>query len=147
MRIVAQIVKNAKLEINNEVYTSVDYGLLLLVSFTLSDDKEVVKKMAEKIALMRIFPDENGKTNLNINQVNGEVLSVSQFTLYGEFNSRRPSFTKVLGGKESSELYDYFNAELDNYVKVSTGVFGADMNITFTNVGPVTYLLDSDEKR
>lgn len=147
MRIVAQIVKNAKLEINNEVYASVDYGLLLLVSFTLSDDKEVVKKMAEKIALMRIFPDENGKTNLNINQVNGEVLSVSQFTLYGEFNSRRPSFTKVLGGKESSELYDYFNVELGNYVKVSTGVFGADMNITFTNVGPVTYLLDSDEKR
>lgn len=147
MRVVIQIVKDAKLEIDNKVYSSIDYGMLLLVSFTLSDTKEVAKKMAEKIALMRIFPDKNGKTNLNINQVNGEVLSVSQFTLYGEFNSRRPSFTKVLSGEESSQLYDYFNSELRKMLKVKTGVFGSDMNITFTNVGPVTYVVESDEKR
>ncbi|OQC11275.1 MAG: D-tyrosyl-tRNA(Tyr) deacylase [Tenericutes bacterium ADurb.Bin087] len=144
MRVVIQIVKDAKLEIEQKVYSAIEYGMLLLVSFTLSDTQEVARKMAEKIALMRIFPDENGKTNLNINQVNGAVLSVSQFTLYGEFNSRRPSFTKVLSGKESSALYDYFNDELRQFVSVETGVFGADMNIKFTNVGPVTYVVESE---
>lgn len=142
MRVVAQVVKNATVNISNVVHNEIKYGLLVLVSFCEGDDLSVVEKMAKTIGLMRVFPDENEKTNLSLDDVNGEVLSISQFTLYGEFKGRRPSFTKSLRGSESSLLYDAFNKELAHYVNVKTGVFGANMELTFTNVGPATYLLE-----
>lgn len=145
MRIVAQIARNATLTVRNKVVSQLDYGLFLLVSFKVGDSLDDVRELADKVRKMRIFPDENGKTNLNINDAKGHILSVSQFTLYGEFKGRRPSFTKVLKGSESSELFTAFNRELAKGVSVETGIFGADMDITFTNVGPVTYILESHE--
>ncbi len=142
MRVVAQIVQNAAVLINGTVHNQINYGLLLLVSFCAEDDELVVEKMAKTVALMRVFPDENDKTNLSLAEVSGEVLSISQFTLYGEFKGRRPSFTRSLKGSESSKLYETFNRELEKYVTVKTGIFGANMNLTFTNVGPATYLLE-----
>lgn len=145
MRIIAQIVENASLEIDKKVFSFIPKGLLLLVSFTTSDTPEIARKMADKISKMRVFPDEDGKTNLDILTFGGEILSVSQFTLYAEFSGRRPSFTKVLNGVQSAALYDIFNAALAQKVVTKTGVFGANMNITFTNCGPVTYLVEENE--
>ncbi len=142
MRVVAQVVKNAAVKIEEAVHNEIEYGLLLLVSFCEGDNLTVVEKMAKTIALMRVFPDENDKTNLSLADVSGEVLSISQFTLYGEFKGRRPSFTKSLKGSESVVLYDAINEELSKLVTVKTGVFGANMELTFTNVGPATYLLE-----
>lgn len=145
MRVVAQIVRNATLTINQKVYSEIHYGLFLLVSFTFGDSAETAEKMADKVMKMRVFPDSEGKTNLDIMAVGGEILSVSQFTLYGDFKGRRPSFTRVLPGAQSRELYDIFNKALSQSLKVKTGVFGEMMDINFTNVGPATYLLESDE--
>lgn len=147
MRIIAQIVRDATLRINKEVYSEIHYGLFLLVSFAVGDNAETAINMADKVIKMRIFPDREGKTNLNIATVGGEILSVSQFTLYGDFKGRRPSFTKVLPGAQSRELYDIFNEALRREANVKTGLFGEMMDITFTNVGPATYWLESDEKR
>ncbi|MDY0214100.1 MAG: D-aminoacyl-tRNA deacylase [Bacilli bacterium] len=144
MKIVAQIVKDAKLYIDDSLYSEIPYGLLLLVSFKVGDTKEDALLMADKVLKMRIFPDESQKTNLNISDINGEILSVSQFTIYGEFKGRRPSFTNVLPGAQSKELYDIFNKALNEVITVKTGVFGAMMNISFTNVGPVTYILEEN---
>lgn len=146
MRIVAQLVQNAFLKIDGKVYSSINFGLFLLVSFTHGDTPEIAQALAQKVLEMRIFPDENGKTNLSITDVGGEILSVSQFTLYGEFKGRRPSFTSVLPGRESSKLYDIFNEALRTTVQVAPGVFGAEMAITSTNVGPVTYLIEENER-
>lgn len=145
MKIVAQIVKDATLTINEVPYSNITKGLLLLVSFKVGDTQDDALLMADNILKMRIFPDEDGKTNLSIIDIKGEILSVSQFTLYGEFKGRRPSFTKVLPGSESKALYDIFNAALKEMVTVKTGVFGENMNISFTNVGPVTYIIENEE--
>lgn len=146
MKIVAQIVQNAHVEVESKQIAHIKYGLLLLVSFTHTDTLEDVNYLADRVLGMRIFPDENDKTNLSIKSINGEILSVSQFTLYGDLKSRRPSFTNVLPGTESKALYDAFNARLAEDVTVATGEFGAKMLLTFTNVGPVTYILDSNDR-
>lgn len=146
MKIVAQIVRDASLSINEKEYSKITYGLLLLVSFKSGDNESGALAMADKVLKMRIFPDSDGKTNLSILDIEGEILSVSQFTLYGEFKGRRPSFTNVLPGAESSKLYAIFNKALAEHVRVQEGVFGALMDITFTNVGPVTYILDDEER-
>lgn len=145
MRIVAQIARNATLNVDGKLISRLDYGLLLLVSFKVGDTKEHARELADKVLKMRIFPDFAGKTNLNITDAKGSILSVSQFTLYGEFKGRRPSFTNVLPGAQSSELFDTFNAILNDDIDVQTGVFGANMDISFTNVGPVTYILEANE--
>lgn len=145
MRIVAQIIEDAALSVNEKPYSEITYGLLLLVSFKVGDNEETVLKLVDKVLKMRIFPDEEGKTNLSILDIKGEILSVSQFTLYGEFKGRRPSFTKVLPGTESARLYDIFNKALAERLSVKTGVFGAMMNIRFTNVGPITYIVEENE--
>ncbi len=145
MRLVIQIVKDAKLVVAEKMHSAIDYGMLIFVSFNNNDNAEIARKMAAKVANLRIFPDADGKTNLDVNSVAGEVMSVSQFTLYGTFESRRPSFTNVLKGAESSKLYDIFNEELTKLCRVKTGVFGAHMDITFTNVGPITYIVSENE--
>lgn len=147
MKIVLQIVQNASVEIEGNIVSKIDKGYLLLVSFTQGDNHEINVKMAQKVAKLRIFPDENGKTNLSIFDVNGTVLSVSQFTLYANLvKGNRPSYIESLRGEESSLLYQDFNNELrKNGLDVKEGVFGADMKVKLVNDGPYTLVLDSKE--
>lgn len=148
MRIVLTTVKEAKVVINEETVGAINRGYLLLVGFTQGDNEEIVKKMVDKMLSLRVFPDENGKTNLSLQDVNGEILSVSQFTLYADVQKgRRPSFVSALIPDEATKLYDYFNNYIEKIVghKIPTGVFGADMKVYSINDGPFTLLLDSKE--
>ncbi len=148
MRVISQNVIKANLSINNRVHASIEHGLVLLVGFTLGDNEEIALRMANKIVKSRIFQDENGHTNLSIVDINGEILSVSQFTLYGDLRKgNRPSFVNALEPKRASELYDYFNVCLKNILQkeIKTGVFGADMQIDLINDGPFTMIYDSQE--
>ena len=148
MRVVVQTVYNAKVEINKKVVGEINHGYLLLVGFTTSDNKLIVDKMVDKILSLRVFPDENRQINLSIYDINGDILSVSQFTLYADASKgRRPSFICAMRPAQAEELYDYFNSQLEaKFAKeISRGIFGADMMVTSTNDGPFTLLLDSEE--
>ena len=147
MRIVLTTVLEAKVEINNKTVGQISRGYLLLVGFTDGDDKEIVDKMVDKVLSLRVFPDEHGQINISLQEVNGSILSVSQFTLYANAaKGRRPSFVDALRPGEAEPLYDYFNQQLElKHGKVSTGVFGADMKVHSVNDGPFTLLLDSKE--
>jgi len=147
MKTVIQIAKNASVTVEEKVTGKIDYGFLILVGITHTDTKEDVKKMANKIINLRIFSDENGKTNLALNDVNGSVLSISQFTLYADCKKgNRPSFTDAAKKDQAIELYEYFNDLIrEKGFKVDTGIFGAEMFVNFTNVGPFTIVLDSKE--
>ena len=143
MKVVVQRAIDAKCIINNEVYSNIDFGYVLLVSFKEGDDINVINKMIKKIINLRIFEDENGKMNLNIKQVNGKILSISQFTLYANTNDgNRPSFATALSGEKSVVLYNLFNELLSKEIEVKTGVFGAYMQISFINDGPCTFNLE-----
>ena len=147
MRVVLTTVLEAKVEIDHKVVGQISRGYLLLVGFTDGDDKEIVEKMVDKILSLRAFPDEHGNINISLQDVNGSILSVSQFTLYANTaKGRRPSFVGALRPGEAEPLYDYFNEQLEmKHGKVATGVFGADMQVTSINDGPFTLLLDSKE--
>ncbi len=147
MRVVLTTVNNASVTIENKRIASIERGYLLLVGFTDGDDKEIVDKMVEKILSLRVFPDENGHINISLQDVNGAMLSVSQFTLYANAaKGRRPSFVNALNPAYAEPLYDYFNQQLElKYGRVSTGIFGADMKVVSENDGPFTLLLDSKE--
>lgn len=147
MKVVLQVVQKASVEIDKKLVSQIDKGYLLLVSFTQGDSEDIAMKMAEKISKLRVFLDENGKTNLSIFDVNGEVLSVSQFTLYGNLRKgNRPSYIEALKGDESIILYKKFNEFLrERNLHVEEGVFGADMKVNLINDGPYTLVLDSKE--
>ncbi len=148
MRVVLTTVSDASVKLEEKEISHIDSGYLLLVGFTNDDNKDIVTKMIEKILSLRVFSDKNGLTNLSLDDVSGDILSVSQFTLYGDVSDgRRPSFTKALHYKEAEELYNFFNSELKKRTthKVETGVFGGDMSVTSTNQGPFTLILDSKE--
>lgn len=148
MRIVVQTVKSGRVIIDNKIVGEISKGYLLLVGFTDGDNQEIVNKMIAKLLKLRIFADENGKTNLSIYDVNGDILSVSQFTLYADLTGgNRPSFTKALRPDLAKDLYLYFNRELEKQFskKIETGIFGADMLVDSINDGPFTVLLDSKE--
>lgn len=147
MKVVIQNVTRASCEVNQKIVGSISRGFCLFVGFTNGDNEEVVTKMANKLLSLRLFDDENGKTNLSLQDVHGEILSISQFTLYASVkDGRRPSFVNALEPKEASRLYDYFNKLLiaAGY-KVETGIFGAMMKIDLVNDGPFTTILDSKE--
>ena len=145
MRVVVQRSKESSVIIDGKVNGKIDKGFVLLVGFTFGDTKEIVDKMINKIINLRIFSDSDDKLNLSLKDINGEILSISQFTLYAKLNGRRPSFTKALNYGEAKDLYDYFNEELRNLdINVETGVFGADMTVNITNDGPVTIIIDSE---
>lgn len=149
MKTVIQRVSSASCTVDGNITGSIETGFLVLVGFGLDDQKETVKKMADKIAKMRIFSDEEGKINRSLKDVNGKILSISQFTLYADTRKgNRPSFTDALGGERAVELYEYFNECLrEDGIEVETGIFGADMKISLVNDGPVTILMDSEEKK
>lgn len=147
MRVVLTTVLEAGVKIKEKLVAKINRGYLLLVGFTDGDDKETVEKMVDKILSLRVFPDENGQINISLQDVNGSILSVSQFTLYANAaKGRRPSFVDALRPGEAEPLYDYFNQLLDmKYGKLQTGIFGADMKVESINDGPFTLLLDSKE--
>ena len=147
MRIVLTTVLNASVEIEGKIVGQIDRGFCLLVGFTHSDNKETVDKMIDKMLSLRVFMDEKGLTNLSIYDVGGQILSVSQFTLYADLaKGRRPSFINAMKPDEAKALYEYFNEQVKvKYGAVETGVFGADMKVSSVNDGPFTVILDSEE--
>ena len=147
MRVVLTTVNHADVKIDGQVVGAIKRGYLLLVGFTEGDDKAIVEKMVDKILALRVFPDERGQINISLNDVSGDILSISQFTLYGDVRKgRRPSFTDALRPHDAEILYDYFNLLIEQkHGSVSTGVFGADMKVTSENDGPFTLTLDSKE--
>ncbi len=148
MRVVLQTVNQAQVDILGKTVGKISKGYLLLVGFTNGDDQETIKRMVDKILKLRVFADENRQINLSIFDVNGDILSVSQFTLYANTRGgRRPSFVDAMRPHEAEELYDYFNQELEHQFGkgISTGVFGADMSVKSDNDGPFTIMLDSKE--
>jgi len=144
MRIVIQRVNRASVKIAGNIVGQISKGLLLLVGLKEGDEADIVKKAAAKIAKMRIFEDEKGKTNLAIKDVGGQILSVSQFTLLADTKKgNRPSFIKAMRPPKSKELWEQFNKELENLgLTVATGEFGADMQVDLENDGPFTIVLD-----
>lgn len=147
MRVVVQRALDAKCLVNEENVGSIDKGFMLLVGFTHHDTMKEVKALTKKIVGLRIFEDEQGKMNKSIHDINGEILAISQFTLYADAkHGNRPSFTETMAYEQANLLFSQFIEELKTYIpKVQTGVFGADMKISFVNDGPVTILLDSQE--
>jgi len=147
MKVVLTTVNEASVTISGKVVGKIDRGYLLLVGFTFGDNEEIVSRMVDKIINLRVFPDENDKINLSLSDINGSILSISQFTLYANARgSRRPSFTDALSPAEAEKLYDYFNSLIEErYGRLSTGVFGADMKVSSINDGPFTLVLDSKE--
>lgn len=144
MKIVIQRVLSASVEIENKLFNQIDKGLLVFVGFTIGDDLLVINKMIDKLINLRIFEDDNRKMNLSLLDVKGEILSISQFTLYANCQKgRRPSFDEAAKPEFAKPLYDLFNVKLKEKVVVKSGVFGADMKISLINDGPVTIILDS----
>lgn len=147
MKILIQECLKASVLIDGKTVGSIDRGEVVFVGFTQSDNFELVDKMVEKLLKLRIFPDENNKTNLNLSQIYGQLLVVSQFTLYADLSQgNRPSFVNALSGEKSVVLYDHFVEQLKkHFPDLQTGVFGADMKVELINDGPFTILLDSKE--
>ena len=147
MKLIIQRVSNANCKVDGNITGEIENGYMILVGFGLNDNSQIVEKMAEKVSKLRIFEDEQGKINKSIFDVNGKILSISQFTLYADCaKGNRPSFTNALGGDKAIDLYKYFNACLRKLnLQVEEGIFGADMKINLLNDGPVTIILDSED--
>ncbi len=143
MRVVVQRVKEASVKVDGKIVGSTKQGLLLLVGFTHDDTYEKIDYMVNKVINLRIFDDNNGVMNLSSKDINASILSVSQFTLYGDASKgNRPSYIKALNGNEAIRLYDYFNDQLNKVIPTETGVFGAEMEVSLINDGPITILLE-----
>ncbi|WMT30360.1 D-aminoacyl-tRNA deacylase [Bacillus aerius] len=147
MRLVVQRVTSASVKVEEEITGAINEGYMVLVGVTYEDTEEDVHYLAEKLAHLRIFEDENGKMNRSLLDVKGSVLSVSQFTLYGDTRKgRRPNFMKAAKSDVANSLYECFNETLrEKGIHVETGRFGAMMDVSLTNSGPVTMLMDSKE--
>ena len=148
MRVVVQRCSRAEVRIDGETVGQIGTGFLLLVGVTDGDTQVQADILAKKVAQMRVFEDSEGKMNLALKDVNGAILSISQFTLYADCKKgNRPSFIRAARPETASPLYDYFNSLLRSQygLHVETGRFGADMKVDFINDGPVTILLDSNE--
>ena len=148
MRVVLQRVKSASVTVDDQVIGKVGKGYMLLVGFTHDDSIEDIDYIARKVANARLFADENGKINLSVKQVQGAILSVSQFTLYASTkNGNRPGFGAAQKPELAKENYHYFNEKLRSYgIEVQTGQFGADMDVELVNDGPITIIYDSNQK-
>ncbi|TCP32271.1 D-tyrosyl-tRNA(Tyr) deacylase [Scopulibacillus darangshiensis] len=145
MRVVVQRAKNASVSVEKTIVGQIEHGLMLLVGFKHDDNEQDLKYVADKIAGLRIFEDADGKMNDSVIDVEGHILSVSQFTLYGDVSKgRRPSFTEAARPEQAKALYEAFNQLLaEKGLTVETGIFGAMMDVSFTNDGPVTIIVES----
>lgn len=146
MIILIQRVKKGKVTVGKQVISKIGLGYVVFVGFCQNDNEKIVEKMAEKIANLRIMADEQGKMNLNLSQVNGEILLVSQFTLCADTSQRRPSFIKALKENEAKRLYEFLIKKLkEKKIPIKTGKFGSYMEVEIHNDGPVTIILDSQK--
>ena len=144
MKLVVQRVKNASVTIDSKLYSSIEQGYLVLFGVEKNDTKEQADWLANKIGVLRCFPDEEGKMNLSIKDIQGEMLIVSQFTLCAEIKKgTRPSFDSAMKPFEANEMYEYFVQKVkEQGLPVQTGVFGADMKVELLNDGPVTFIME-----
>ena len=144
MKLVIQRVNNAKLSVGNETISEIGLGYLVLIGIEPTDDEKLIKYYAEKVSKLRIFRDENGKTNLSIKDVCGEILAVSNFTLLAETKgTNRPSFSHAAPHDQALALYDLFCDELNKFIPTKRGVFGEHMHIDTNIDGPVTIVIDT----
>lgn len=144
MRLVVQRSKEASVSVDGVVCGKISKGLVVLVGFTHTDTEETIDYLVDKLIYLRIFDDENGVMNRSLIDGNGDILSISQFTLYANTKKgRRPSYIEALNGEQATILYDTFNEKLrEKGVKVETGIFGSDMQVSLINDGPITILLE-----
>ena len=143
MRVIVQRVKEASVSVDSKVVGKIGNGYMLLVGFTEGDSITNIEAMVKKIINLRVMDDENGVMNKSILDTGGEILSISQFTLYADTTKgNRPSYIKALRGEESTKLYDLFNQELEKYIHVEKGIFGANMQVSLINDGPTTIMLE-----
>ncbi|MBO8163873.1 MAG: D-tyrosyl-tRNA(Tyr) deacylase [Brevibacillus sp.] len=145
MRVVVQRARQASVEVNGETVGRIDHGLVLLVGITHDDTEQDVEFVADKVANLRIFEDEAGKMNHSVRETGGQILSVSQFTLYGDCRKgRRPNFMAAARPEQAEPLYELFNQKLrERGLVVATGCFGAMMQVHLINDGPVTLIVES----
>lgn len=148
MRVVIQKVNQASVTVADQTIGQIDHGLVILLGVTHNDTEADADYLAKKIVKLRIFEDEAGKMNRSLLDVGGSVLSISQFTLYSDTRKgRRPSFIEAARPEQADRLYQYFNQQMASFdVKVETGEFGAMMDVSLTNQGPVTIVIDSDQR-
>lgn len=144
MKVIIQRCTSAKVTVDNKIVGEINKGFLLLVGFTQDDDSSNIDYMIDKILNLRIFDDENGIMNKSLLDIGGSILSVSQFTLYADTaKGRRPSYVKALSGSMAVKLYNEFNDKIKaKGIPLATGIFGADMQVSLTNDGPVTIILE-----
>lgn len=144
MRLVVQRVKNAKVEVDEKTVGSINQGFLVLLGVTHTDTRSEADYLVKKLCNLRVFEDENGKMNLGLKDVGGELLIVSQFTLYADCSQgNRPSFINAAKPDVANELYEYFCEKCkEQNIKVEKGIFGADMKVSLLNDGPVTIILE-----
>lgn len=143
MRVLVQRSGKASVEVDGKTIGKIPDGLVILVGFTEGDSIDNIKYIVNKVVNLRIFPDDDDVMNKSILDFGGEILSISQFTLYAETKKgNRPSYIKALRGEESVKLYELFNEELSKHVHVETGEFGADMTVNISNIGPTTIMIE-----
>ncbi|GAA0483263.1 D-aminoacyl-tRNA deacylase [Salinibacillus aidingensis] len=149
MKAVIQKVNQANVKVDEEITGQIENGLVVLLGVTHEDDESDCEYIADKCVNLRIFEDENEKMNLSLKDVKGSVLSISQFTLYGDTRKgRRPNFMKAAKPEPAEQLYNKFNALVESKgIPVETGEFGAMMDVSLTNEGPVTLIIDSDDRK
>ena len=149
MRVVVQKVKNASVKVNNQLVGGIKNGLVVLAGYEPSDSQEDISWMVQKIIKMRIFDDSENKLNFSVLDVNGEILLISQFTLHASLKKgNRPSYIKAADSKKAKQMYNQTISEFENILKrkISTGKFGANMEVSLVNNGPVTITIDSKKK-
>lgn len=144
MKLVIQRVSSASVKVDNVIVGEIDNGLMVLVGFGVNDTTREVDFLARKLLKLRVFADENGRMNRSVKDISGKLLLVPQFTLYGKVKKNRPSFHKALNPEDATKLFDYFVEKCGEEIEVETGEFGAYMEVSLLNDGPVTILLEKD---
>lgn len=147
MKVVIQRCTKGNVKVNNEIINQIDKGFVILVGIAKDDTEEDINYLVRKILNLRVFNDEKGIMNKSIIDIQGEILSISQFTLQAiTKDGNRPSYTNAMNGQDSIKLYELFNQKLNKEIKTLPGVFGADMEVNISNDGPVTIIIDSKQK-
>lgn len=147
MRVVVQKCTKSSVEVDNKLISKIDKGLMVLVGFTHSDTEKDIDYIVKKVINLRVFEDENNVMNKSVLDEHGEILCISQFTLYGDTKKgNRPSYINAMPGKNSVLLYDLFCSKLNEFIPTKKGIFGADMKVSLINDGPTTIIIDSNDK-